>query len=185
MRDLFLDFVGEVSHKGGEWNACDLVAVSSSQTHGFVFHFIIAENEEVSRLKLSMVADFLHDVVARIIHFHTDTLCTEGLSDLSSVGFVFLSNRDDMALGRCEPGREPAGKMLDENATKPFHGTEWGTMNHHGSVQFTIASLVGQIKSLGEVVIHLDGTQLPFSTDDVLYDEVNLRAVKGGFALLL
>ena len=58
-------------------------------------------------------------------------------------------------------------------------------MNHHRAVHFAVASLVGQIEALGQVVIHLNGAELPLSADDVLDHEVDLWSVEGGFPRFL
>ncbi len=51
-------------------------------------------------------------------------------------------------------------------------------------MQFVVGALVRQVEALREVVVHLDRSQLPFAADGVLYHEVELRAVEGGFAVL-
>ena len=58
-------------------------------------------------------------------------------------------------------------------------------MDHHRSMQFSVSSLVGRIEALREVVIHLDGSQLPFATDDVFDHEVNFRTVESRFTFFL
>ena len=75
--------------------------------------------------------------------------------------------------------------MFDEHAAEPLHGTERGAVNHHRAMEFAVASLVRQIKAFREVVVHLNGAELPFSADDIANDEVDFRPVKGRLALFL
>ena len=121
MADLFGDFILEVGYKGVEGNPCDLVAVAGSQTHGFVAHLIIAKDDEVGGLKFAVITNFLHDVVAGVVHFNTNAFCSKSIGDFGSVSGVFFTNRDDMALGRREPGGETSTKVLDEHTTESFH----------------------------------------------------------------
>src|SRR5262249_50709871 len=43
---------------------------------------------------------------------------------------------------------------------------------------------VSEIESVRQIVIDLDGAELPFTAEDVADDEVNLRSVKGRFTRL-
>ena len=56
-------------------------------------------------------------------------------------------------------------------------------MNHDWTMVFSIASLVPQIKSFWKIVVHLNGSQLPFSTDNILDDEIDFRAIKRSLTL--
>ena len=58
-------------------------------------------------------------------------------------------------------------------------------MNHHRSLLRVILGSILQLETLWQVVIHLDGTQLPTTTDGILYHEVELRTIEGSLANLL
>ena len=58
-------------------------------------------------------------------------------------------------------------------------------MNHHRSLLRVILSGIFQLETLWQVVIHLDGTQLPTTTDGILYHEVELRTIEGSLANFL
>ena len=47
------------------------------------------------------------------------------------------------------------------------------------AVQFVVRALVRQVELLRQVVVHLNGSQLPLAADGVLDHEVELRAVEG------
>ncbi len=55
-------------------------------------------------------------------------------------------------------------------------------MDHDWAVGVVVRSCVVEVKPLREVVVDLDGPELPFAANDVLYDEVDLGAVKGGLS---
>ena len=90
-----------------------------------------------------------------------------------------------MGLGGGQPRGEFAGEVLDEDADEALHAAEGCAVNHHGAVLLAIRAGVFEFESLGQVVVDLDGAQLPFSAEDVTDDEVDLGSVEGGFALLL
>ena len=58
-------------------------------------------------------------------------------------------------------------------------------MNHHWAMVFAVATLVPQIKTLRKIVIDLNGSKLPFSTNNVFDNEIDLWSVEGCFAFFL
>ncbi len=40
-----------------------------------------------------------------------------------------------------------------------------------------------KVETPGQIVVHLDGSQLPFAADDVLDYKIDLRPVKGSFSV--
>ena len=56
-------------------------------------------------------------------------------------------------------------------------------MDHHRAVTLVVGAHVFQLEAFREVVVHLDGTQLPAAADGVFHHEVELRAVESGFAV--
>ncbi len=74
--------------------------------------------------------------------------------------------------------------MLDQHANEPLHAAERGAVDHHGPMRLVVGAGVGKIESLRQLVIDLHGAKLPFAADDVLDDEVDLRAIKRGLARL-
>ena len=51
-------------------------------------------------------------------------------------------------------------------------------MNHHRPMILSIASLVPQIKSFREIVIDLNGSKLPLTSDNVFDNEINFRPIE-------
>lgn len=58
-------------------------------------------------------------------------------------------------------------------------------MDHDWAVGLVVCADVGEIKALGEVVVDLHSTELPFATYDVFDNEVNFGSVESGFTRLL
>ena len=98
---------------------------------------------------------------------------------------MLLGDGQHVDLRGREPRGEHAGEVLDEHADKALHRPEGRAVDHHWAVHLAVASLVGQIEALGQVVVHLDRAELPFASDDVLDHEVDLGSVEGGFTGLL
>ena len=57
-------------------------------------------------------------------------------------------------------------------------------MDHDRAVQFVIGTLVGQVETFGQVVVHLNRSQLPLATDGIFHHEVQLRAIERRFSKL-
>ena len=53
-------------------------------------------------------------------------------------------------------------------------------MNHHGAVLLVVGTRIFELETLWQVVIHLDGTQLPTATQCVLNHEVEFRTIECG-----
>ena len=84
-----------------------------------------------------------------------------------------------------EPRGEHAGEVFDEHADEALHRSERRAVDHHRAVHLAVASLVGQVEALRQVVVHLNGAELPLASDDVLDHEVNFGSVEGRFTGLL
>ena len=76
-------------------------------------------------------------------------------------------------------------EMLDQDTNEAFHAPERCAMDHDGSMSTTIGSDVPEIEPFREIVIHLNRPELPLASDDILHDEIDLRAVECGLSSLL
>ena len=56
-------------------------------------------------------------------------------------------------------------------------------MNHHGAVLLVVSAGIFEFEAFGQVVVHLNGTELPATAEGVLHHEVELRTVESGFAV--
>ena len=83
-----------------------------------------------------------------------------------------------------EPERECACKMLGKDTDKALDGAEHDTVDHYRTVALIVCADVGEVKSLGQVHIKLDGTALPCSAEAIAYMEVDLRAVERAVAFI-
>ena len=57
------------------------------------------------------------------------------------------------------------------------HRPERGAVNHDRALLAAVGVCVLQLEALGQVVVYLDGSQLPPASNGILYHEVQLRAV--------
>ncbi len=58
-------------------------------------------------------------------------------------------------------------------------------MNHHGALLGVVGCGIFQLKALWQVVVHLNGAELPATSYGILYHTVKLRAIEGCLACLL
>src|SRR5271165_5265881 len=72
--------------------------------------------------------------------------------------------------------------MLDQNAAETFEGTERRPMDHHGPPRGIVRCDIGESEPLGQVIIHLHGSELPLPPDHVFNNKINLWTVKRRFA---
>ena len=94
-----------------------------------------------------------------------------------------LADRQDGNLVRSQPQRELTGRMLNKHSHEAFHGAERSTVNHYGTVLLIVSTGIFQLETFRQVVVHLDGTQLPTATDGILHHEVQFRTIESGFSI--
>ena len=75
--------------------------------------------------------------------------------------------------------------MLNEHSREALERTERCTVDHHRSLFGVVFSSVLQLKALWQIVVYLNGTQLPFTADGILHHEVEFRAIEGSLAHFL
>ena len=62
-------------------------------------------------------------------------------------------------------------------------GTERSTVNHYRTVLLIVGSRIFQLETFGQVVIYLNGTQLPTAADSILNHKVQFRTVESSFTI--
>ena len=75
--------------------------------------------------------------------------------------------------------------MLQQHGHETLHRAERRAVNHDGTVLLVVGAGERQVEALGQVVVHLDCTQLPLAADGVAHHEVELGTVERGLALHL
>ena len=73
--------------------------------------------------------------------------------------------------------------MLDEHSGETLHRSEWCTVYHHRCLLGVVLSCVFEFETLRQVVIHLNGTQLPTAANRIFHHKVELRTIEGCFAI--
>ena len=132
-----------------------------------------------------MGSNLLSNRIVSIIDLDSDASILQFLGNFGCILLVLLRNGENVDLCWRQPGRKFSSKVLDEYTAETLHGAKWCTMNHHRAMVFTVASLVPQIETLRKVVIDLNGSKLPFSTNDVFDNEIDLWSVESCFTFLL
>ena len=100
------------------------------------------------------------------------------------MGYQIIVDRQNDGLNRCQPQRELAGEMLDQNAQKALNGAENGAVNHDRPVPFIVLADKGQVEALRQGHIQLDGAALPGPAQGVFDMQIDFRAVKSAVAFI-
>src|SRR5438105_1255290 len=93
----------------------------------------------------------------------------------------FIADRKDPDLFGCEPEREVAGVMFDQEADETLVRAEWGAMNAERRFLGVIPIFVNKVETAWLREIDLVGRDGEFATDHAPNLDVDLWSVKGGF----
>jgi hypothetical protein len=122
------------------------------------------------------------ELFAGIVQRHADVLFLQFAFQPARVIVLRFGHREEPHLLRREPDREGAGEMLDQAADEAFHAAERRAVNHDRAVFLAVGAGVAEVEADRQVVIDLDGAELPFAAQDVLDHEIDLGAVEGRLA---
>lgn len=176
------DFLLDVGEELVERFGAEVVEVAVADGDGAFFGFALADDEHVGDAVEAGVADFRAEFFGCAVDGDADSGVGELLGRLFGGFHGFVRDRQDADLFGCEPGGEFALEVFDEQSGEAFHGAEGGAMDHDRDVGLVVGADVGEVEADGQVVVDLDGAELPVAADDVLDDEVDFRAVECGFA---
>ena len=73
--------------------------------------------------------------------------------------------------------------MLNKYGYKAFHRSERCAVNHYRTMLLVIGSHILKIESFRQVIIYLNSSQLPTTTDSVFHHEVQFRTIKSSFTI--
>ena len=143
---------------------------------------LLADDQQVGDALEFVFADLAADFLVAVVHLGPHVAAVEVLRDLQGVVVELLRNGEHHDLLGREPQRELAARMLQQYGHETLHRAERRAVNHDRAVQFVVRALVRQVEPLRQVVVHLNGSQLPLAADGVLDHEVELGTVERGFA---
>src|SRR4051812_7256553 len=142
----------------------------------------IADHEHVRDLAQLGLADLAPDRLRALVDL--DAEVPQRLLYLPRVLDVTVGHRQHDRLH----GRQPDGKLtrvvLDQDPDEPLVGPHERAVDHHRPVFGVVGAGEGQLEALGEVVVELDGPELPRAAQRVAHVKVDLRAVEGAVALI-
>ena len=107
----------------------------------------------------------------------------EDLFEFDRIFVGFFAQWANADLLWSEPHGEGASEVLDKHSDEAFHRAEGGSVDHDRSVGLVVSTGVFEFEAFGEVVVELDGTELPMSADAIADHEVGFGPVEGRFAL--
>ena len=73
--------------------------------------------------------------------------------------------------------------VLKQHGGESLDGSERSAVDHDRTLLAAVSVGIFKLEPLRQVVVHLDGAELPLSSDGVLDHKVELRAVEGGLAI--
>src|SRR5208337_3583774 len=78
----------------------------------------------------------------------------------------------------CEPKRECACEMFDDNRKEPFNRSHDSGMDHDDSFMLATFINTGQVETFGHIHVELNGRDLPFAAKRILCHEVELGTIE-------
>ena len=97
---------------------------------------------------------------------------------LASIIIILLRNWKDSHLIRRQPEWEVTRCVLNEYSCEAFERAKWRTVNHHRRLLRIILSRIFKLETVRKVIINLDSSQLPTTTNSILYHEIELRTIE-------
>ena len=70
--------------------------------------------------------------------------------------------------------------MLKQDGHETLHRAERRAVDHDRAMLLVVRPFVSQVETFGQVVIHLDRSELPLAADRIAHHEIQLRPVEGG-----
>src|ERR1022692_3098036 len=147
--------------------------------------FLCAQDQRVGHLFHLGPADLGAQLVVVLVERGPDAPGPEPVEESAAVVERLLADGDEAHLLGREPDGEVAAEVLDQHPAEPLHRAEGRSVDHDRPVRLVVRAAVRQVEPDGEIVVHLDRTELPFAPDHVLDDEVDLWAVERGLPGLL
>ena len=95
-----------------------------------------------------------------------------------------FTDRQDSYLIRSQPQRELTGSVFNQYSHKTFHWSEWCTVNHHRTVLLVVRAHIFQFKTFRQVIVYLNGSQLPTAADGIFHHKVELGTIESSFTVL-
>src|SRR5574341_344263 len=144
----------------------------------------VAYHENIGDLLHFGIPDLEADLLVPNIHLRTRLRRSQTVGHLAGIGLEAVRHRDDPGLHRGKPHREGTGIVLDQDTEEPLQRPEEGTVNHEGPMRPVIVPDIGDVETLRQVEVELDGRALPGPTEGILHLQVDLRPIEGTTPLL-
>ena len=76
-----------------------------------------------------------------------------------------------------------AGRVLDEYSAETFERAERGAVYHHRRLLGIVFGGIFQLETLRQIVVYLNGPELPATADGVFHHKIEFGTVEGCFAV--
>src|SRR5580704_2496199 len=124
------------------------------------------------------------ELLVSFVHLDPKARFGEPRCDFASVACLMFRNRRDDRLDRCQPSRERAAVMFDQNTKETFQRARKCAMDHDWVMILTVGRSVLQSKASRQHKIHLYRAKLPRASNRIPHVNVQLRSIKGPAAVI-
>ena len=131
---------------------------------------------------MAVVADFVADFFVAQIQFGAEAGGFEFVDHFQAVIGLFFGDVHHHHLHGCEPQREGAGVLFNQDADEALQRAQNGAVQHHGAGAAVVFGDVFGIQALGQHEVELDGAALPGTAERVFDVVFHFRAVERAFA---
>lgn len=177
--DFVIDFLGKIV----DFHASFIARALFSYGNGAFCGLFFAHDEEEGGMLHLVVADFATYLFGAVVDVGPHAEFIELLAHQFGIFVELVGNGQDGCLIGCEPQWEVSGGVFDEHGHEAFERAEGGAVNHNGAVLLVVGTGVFELEALGQVIVHLNRTELPAASQCILDHKVELRAVEGGLAI--
>src|SRR3954468_22590400 len=164
--------------------SCDplILRTKAPDRDGALGRLLAAEDEQHRHLGERMLANLVVDLLVAQVRRDPQARPAGGARELTRVAVRLRGDRRDDDLHRCEPEREVAGVVLDQDAGKALHRAADRPVHHDRRLLSPVGVDVEGAEALRQVEVDLRRAALPVAPDGVAQHVLEFRAVEGALS---
>ena len=148
-----------------------------------IFSFFFTHNQHVRNTLQFVIANLTSYLLVTLIHNCTNIVLFQELLHFLCVVIEFFADGQNSHLFRSQPQWEFTSRMLNKHSNKTLHRAKRRTVYHYRTMFLIISACIFQFKTLRQVIVHLNGTQLPTAADSIFHHKIQLRTIESSFTI--